>query len=97
MKHLYFVLLCFLFSMTGCATIDTHSRCIETKTETIMYPMQLCSGWTQFGGCTSYMTVNQPITQTICVKTVCNEGFFKNSKGECVNQLDAAEKAPKTN
>ncbi|MGC2063402.1 MAG: ankyrin repeat domain-containing protein, partial [Thermodesulfovibrionales bacterium] len=29
MKYLYFICLCLLSSITGCATIDTHSRCAE--------------------------------------------------------------------
>ena len=41
------------------------------------------------------MTVNQPMTTTVCVKSVCNEGYSRNYKGQCVSQLAAVDASAK--
>lgn len=93
MKYLHAVILCFLFSLTACAVINTRSQCVETATQETRERYQTCSTYSTFGECAAYTNTNVPISRTVCVKDVCNEGYSKNDKGKCVSPSEAAEEA----
>jgi hypothetical protein len=67
-----------VYNIAGC--VNTHSHCVKTRTETVTVPTQICSGYTKYGGCTSYTTMYMPMTQAICVEEVCDEGYVRNEK-----------------